>query len=261
MSQFAELKSKAAEAWSSAPWEQAAHMLAPVHLHLVSRLAPQRGERWLDLATGTGSVAFLAARAGAETTGVDFARGSIETARRSAADKGLDVRFEVGDVEDLPFTDASFDVLSSSMGMIFTPDHGAVAREVARVCKSAGRLGFTAWKPETGFAPVAETYRPPPEPDGGDPFEWSSEDYVRGLLGSSFELEFEHTPWRYAPEPGHVLWERVTHAVGPFKATVEGLDPDTREQFHRDFLQYVESFGDEGVPGDYVLVLGRPRRT
>src|SRR6266511_1233786 len=127
-------------------------MLAPIHLELVERLAPQPGERWLDLATGTGAVTFLAARAGADTVGVDFAAGSVETARRAAADKGLDVRFDVGDVEDLPFEDASFDVLSSSMGMIFAPDHAAVAREAARVCLSGGRLGFTAWKPDTGFS-------------------------------------------------------------------------------------------------------------
>jgi SAM-dependent methyltransferase len=257
VSRFAELKSKTAEAWSSAPWEQAAYMLAPIHLHVVSRLEPRPGERWLDLATGTGAVAFLAARAGAETTGIDFARVSIETARRAAADKGLDVRFEVGDVEKLSFEDASFDVLSSSMGIIFAPDHKAVAGEVARVCRPGGRLGFTAWMPDTGFAPVADKYRPPPEPDVGDPFEWSREDHVRTLLGDSFELEFEHTPWRYAPEPGEVLWERFMQAVGPFKVAAGALDPETRERFHEDFVAYVDGFDDEGVPGDYVLVLGR----
>jgi len=257
VSRFSELKAKSAEAWSSAPWEQAAHMLAPIHIHLVSRLEPQPGERWLDLATGTGAVAFLAARAGAEATGVDFARASIETARRTAADKGLDVRFEVGDVEDLEFENPSFDVLSSSMGMIFTPDHQALARELARVCRPGGRLGFTAWKPATGFTPVAEKYRPSPEPGVGDSDDWSREDYVRALLGESFELEFEETKWHFAAEPGEVLWERLIHAIGPFKATTEALDPETREQFHRELVGYVDGFGDEGVPGDYVRVLGK----
>lgn len=256
---FEELKASQAEAWSSAPWEQAAHMLAPIHLDLVDRLDPQRGERWLDLATGTGAVAFLAARRGADVTGVDFAAGSIETARRLAADKGLEVRFEVADVERLPFEDASFDVLSSSMGMIFAPDHAAVARETARVCKPGGRLGFTAWKPETGFAPVADKYRPPPDPNAGDPFDWSREEYVRELLDEAFELELEHCDWHYAAEPGEVLWDRITYAVGPFKASVESLEPEERERFHRDFVEYVDAFGDLGVPGDYVLVLGRRR--
>lgn len=259
MTRFSELKAKSAEAWSSAPWEQAAHMLAPIHLHLVSRLDPQPGESWLDLATGTGAAAFLAARAGAEVTGVDFARASIETARLTAREKGLDVRFEVGDVEELASEDSSFDVLSSSMGIIFSPDHEAVARELARVCRPAGRLGFTAWMPETGFTPVAEKYRPPLEPGVGDSDDWSREDYVRDLLGESFELEFEETKWHFAAEPGEVLWERLIHAIGPFKATAEALDPETREQFHRELVQYVDRFGDQGVPGDYMLILGRRR--
>lgn len=259
MSRFAELKARQAEIWSSAPFEQAAHMLAPIHLHLVQSLDPQPGERWLDLATGSGAVAAIAARRGAETAGVDFARGLIEAAKRNAVDKGLDIRFEVADIEALPFRAASFDVLSSSMGMIFSPDQDALAGELVRICRPGGRLGFTAWKPETGFAPVADLYRPPPDPAAGDPFDWSREDHVRGLLGDGFELDFEHTEWRYAVEPAETLWERLTYAVGPFKATAEALEPAEREQFHRDFVRYVEGFGDRGVPGDYVLVLGTRR--
>jgi len=171
---------KSSETWSSAPWEQAAHMLAPIQFHLAEGLAPQPGER------------------------------------------------------------------------------SAVAR-VARVCKPGGRLGFTAWKPETGFSPVAEKYRPPPEPEAGDSDDWSREEDVRDLLGEAFELEFEHTEWRFAPEPAETLWERLTFAVGPFKVLVESLDPDERDQFHQEFVSCVDGFGDKGVPGDYVLVLGRSR--
>jgi len=255
---FEELKASQAEAWSSAPWEQAAYLLSAVHLHLVDRLDPQRGERWLDLATGTGAVAFLAARGGAEVTGVDFAAGSIETARRSAADKGLEVRFEVADVERLPF-EAGFDVLSSSMGMIFAPDHAAVAREAARVCRPGGRLGFTAWKPDTGFSPVSEKYRPPSEPGAGDSDDWSREDHVRELLGESFELELEDVEYRFPAESPDALWELLTSSVGPFKALVESLERDQAEEYHREFLRYIEGFGDRGVPGDYVVVLGTRR--
>lgn len=259
MTSFEELKAAQAEAWSSAPWELAAHMLAGIHAHLVDRLEPRPGERWLDLATGTGAVAFLAARRGAEATGVDFASASIETATRSAADKGLDVTFEVGDVERLRFDDASFDVLSSSMGLIFAPDHPAVARELARVAAPGGRLGFTAWKPETGFSPVSDRYRPPPEPGVGDSDEWSDEQYVRGLLDDAFELEFEHTGWRFPVEPGEALWDRLTSSVGPFKALAGSLEPDEQDRYHDDFVRYVDGFGDKGVPGDYLLVLGRRR--
>src|SRR5947208_948958 len=83
-------------------------------------------------------------RACAEVTGVDLAPGLIETARRLAVEEGLEIAFEVGDVEALPVADASFDVVSSSMGVIFAPDHEAVAGELARVTKPGGRVGFTA---------------------------------------------------------------------------------------------------------------------
>jgi ubiquinone/menaquinone biosynthesis C-methylase UbiE len=256
VTQFEELKARTSAAWSSAPWEQVAHMLAPIHMHLVQRLAPERGDRWLDLATGSGAVAVLAARAGAETTGIDYAPGLIESARRNADEKGLDVRFAVADVEDLPFDDESFDVLSSSMGMIFAPDHEAVAREAARVCARGGRLGFTAWEPGTAYSVVTEKYRPPPEPGAGDSDDWFHEEYVRERLGDAFELEVEQVEFRFAPEPGETVWERVTFGAGPMKALAASLDPEEHEQLHREFVEYVDGFGDDGVRSDYALVLG-----
>ena len=63
---FPELKARTATAWSSAPWEDAEYMLAPVHERLVAVLEPKPGKQWLDIATGTGAVALQAARAGAE---------------------------------------------------------------------------------------------------------------------------------------------------------------------------------------------------
>jgi SAM-dependent methyltransferase len=259
VSRFEALKADEAAAWSSAPWEQADWLLAPVHLDLIASLEPKEGEEWLDLATGTGAVARLAARRGASVTGVDFAARSVETARMLAAEKGLAARFEVGDVEHLPYGDASFDVLSSSMGMIFAPDHEAVAREVARVCKPGGRLGFTAWKPGIGFTPVSEKYRPPAPPGAGDSDDWSHEEYVRNLLEDAFELEFEDRANRFPAKPGAELVELLTNAIGPIKALAGSLEPSDRERYVRELIEYVDGFGEEGVPGDYVLVLGRRR--
>ena len=96
---FEELKARLSVVWSSAPWENVAPYLAPVHEHLARILDPRPGLRWLDVGTGTGALALLAARSGADVTGVDLAPGLIETARRLAATEGLDVTFEVGDAE------------------------------------------------------------------------------------------------------------------------------------------------------------------
>ena len=253
---------RTAAAWSSAPWERAEYLLAPVHDRLVAALEPKPRERWLDIATGTGAVALRAARAGAEVTGLDLAPSLIETARRRAAEEGLDVRFDAGDAESLPYEEASFDVVSSSMGVIFAPDHAAAARELARVTRPEGRLGFTTWQPETGFFPITVKYRPPLPEGAGDSEEWGREDYVERMLGEFFELTIEPDTMWFELESGEAAWDLMTRSVGPFKTASETLEPELLAAFHRDFVELLEAHrADDGVrlPGEYLLVLGKRR--
>src|SRR3954452_18202627 len=119
---FEALKERQATVWGGAPCEKIAETLEPMHAKLVERLAPQPSERWLDIGCGTGDVAFRAAAAGAHVTGSDLSPALIETARRQADEQGLRLTLEVGDAERLPYDDASFDVASSSVGMISAPD-------------------------------------------------------------------------------------------------------------------------------------------
>jgi len=135
------------EAWDEATHDRLAGMLEPVQEELVARLSPQPGERWLDLTTGVGAVALHAVRAGADVTAVDSSEPILERARAEADDAGLPIRFDVGDVESLSYDDGAFDVAVSNFGVIFVADHASVAAELGRVVRAAGRLGFTAWKP------------------------------------------------------------------------------------------------------------------
>jgi ubiquinone/menaquinone biosynthesis C-methylase UbiE len=104
---------------------------ADMHEHLVRALGVRANERWLDIATGTGAVALRAARLGADVTGQDLSSRLIKIAAEKATAAGLSVRFVVGDCEQLPDPDESYDVVSSSVGAIFAPDHRAVARQLA----------------------------------------------------------------------------------------------------------------------------------
>ncbi|MGL6280255.1 MAG: class I SAM-dependent methyltransferase, partial [Gaiella sp.] len=178
---FEELTLKHAEVWSSAPFENIAELISEMHVSLVERLAPRPGEHWLDLGCGAGDVAFHARRAGATVTASDLSPTLIETAQRRAAEQGLDLTLEVADCQDLHYPDASFDVVSSSVGVIFAPDHARVAAELARVCKPGGRVGLTAWRRDSGvgdlFAGMSPFMAPPP-PGAGSPFQWGEESYV-----------------------------------------------------------------------------------
>lgn len=256
---FESLKTRQAEMWGSAPWERVAETLAPLHDHLVAELSPRTGERWLDAATGTGAVAIRAARAGAEVTGLDLALRLVETARRLAADEGLVIRFDVGDCEDLPYDDASFDVVTSAVGVIFAPDHGAVARELARVCRPGGRLGLVSWRPNPAYSAVFEPFRPPPEPGAGDPSDWGREEYVLALLGDAFELTFVEGDHALRGESADAIWQLFVTAHGPYKALFESLDTHRREQLRSAFVAYLEQYRAAGgirAPDDYLLVVG-----
>jgi SAM-dependent methyltransferase len=134
--------------WGQGHYEHTAAELAPVSAHVVELSELRPGERLLDLATGTGNAALLAAGAGALVTGIDAASRLIEVARARAAEAELDISFLVGDVQELPFEDGSFDVALSVFGLIFAADPDRALGEMLRVLRPGGRALFTAWIPE-----------------------------------------------------------------------------------------------------------------
>jgi ubiquinone/menaquinone biosynthesis C-methylase UbiE len=100
--------------------------------------------RVLDVGTGAGHVPILIARArpGRRVDGLDLSAGMIEVARRKAAVAGLEGRvdFIVGDVADMPYPDATFDLVVSTMSQHHWPDAGAGLRELRRVLRPSGQV-------------------------------------------------------------------------------------------------------------------------
>ena len=105
------------------------------------------GERVLDVAAGNGNATLAAARRFASVTSTDYVPTLLERGRRRAIAEGLDVTFEVADAEALPYPDASFDVVLSTFGVMFAPDHEQAASELMRVCRPGGRIGLASWTP------------------------------------------------------------------------------------------------------------------
>jgi len=259
---FEELKQRQAVAWGAAPFENVVDTIADVHDHLVRELAPQSGENWLDVGTGTGAVALRAARAGAEVTGSDIAPVMIETAKRLAAEEGLEITYEVADAEELPYGNAEFDVVSSSFGLIFAPDHEAAARELARVTTPGGRIGLTAWSPSGAMGDLFKVlgrFQPPPPEGAGNPVDWGREEHARELLESTFDLTFVPGTSRN-PQPPEEAWEQMITNFGPMKLLYGSLDEAKRVELRTGYLAYLEPYVRNGIadaPGKYVIILGR----
>lgn len=254
--------SRVSDTWGAGSYERLAARFAPVHDQLVERLRPSTGERFLDIATGTGEVAVRAARAGADVTALDLAEPMLEKARRRADEEGLSIRFDLGDVEYLPYDDSSFDVVSSNFGLVFAPDHANVAAELARVTRPGARLGFTAWKPSSKVAKLYRRFTEEPI-EGREAYEWGREDHVEDMLGEDFELDFEDgTLWLEAGS-GEEIWELFSQSAPPVVSFVRRLGDAETEAFHRAFVELYEGYRVEGdgirAPRRYLLVLGRRR--
>jgi SAM-dependent methyltransferase len=246
--------------WGGAEYERVAELFGPIHDQLVEQLSPQPDERWLDVATGTGAIALRAARAGAEVTGIDIAPALVEQAQRAASAEDLQIRLDVGDAQELPYEDGSFDVVASCFGVIFTPDHEAAARELGRVCRRGGRLGLTAWRPDHGLHAVFKPFldRPPP----ADPDHWGDEGNIHSLLDADFELDVVEEEWIWNGESGEALWEFSARAVPPCKALADSLDAERREDLRQAMVAHFESFRVNGgirQLRSYLLVTGRRR--
>jgi SAM-dependent methyltransferase len=262
---FEQLKARQSVVWGLAPFERVAEQIANIHDHLVAELAPRPGEKWLDVGTGTGGVAVRAARGGAEVTGSDLAPALIATAKRLAAEEGLDIRYEVGDAEALPYADASYDVVSSCFGAMFAPDHAAVARELARVTRPGGRLGMINWDPDGrmgDFSRVVARFQPPLPEGAGNPMDWGREEHARTLLGDDFELSFVHAQDSQVGESGEQLWQVFVSSFGPMKALYGSLDEGRRDELHRAYVDQMEEHRTNGhieAPREYLMILGTRR--
>jgi len=260
---YEELKQRQSVMWGKGPYQRVTETLTDIHENVVGRLAPGAGDRWLDLACGTGAVAERAAAGGANVTGLDLAPVLIETAKERAQELGLEIEYVVGDVERLSLPDASFDKVSSACGIMFAPDHEAAARELARVTAPGGRIALANWTPTGGLAKMFKVMAPyQPAPPPSSPFDWGDEGRVRELLGESFELELEEHVSTLRTPSAEAYWELFSTSYGPTKTLADSLG-DRREELYRDWIDFFEtnyqSNGEIAHTREYLLVLGRRR--
>jgi SAM-dependent methyltransferase len=249
--------------WSSGDYPDIARRIESVAAALVDRVGVSTDIELLDVATGSGNAAILAAQAGARVTGLDLTPELLEVARQRAAEAGLDVRFIEGDAEELPFAESSFDRVTSCFGVMFAPRQQQAADELCRVARPGGRIAVAAWTPEGLNGKMFQTvgsYIPAP-PWLDPPVMWGNEQHVRALFaGSGAELAcerhnvtFEHD----SPESWVAYNERI---LGPSIMAKAALEPDGRYQALREELLalYSEANEDAGgfrVSAEYLVTL------
>jgi SAM-dependent methyltransferase len=151
---FAAIKVKQQATWASGDFAVVGTTLQIVGESLVEAVNLHAGERVLDVAAGNGNATLAAARHFADVTSTDYVPALLDKGCARAQAEGLSVKFQVADVEALPFEDSSFDVVLSTYGVMFAPNHQQSSREMLRVTRSGGRIGLANWTPEEVFRAV-----------------------------------------------------------------------------------------------------------
>jgi SAM-dependent methyltransferase len=193
------LKTRLKATWMDGNYDYFSRFMETSAVEFLDRLDVQPGTSLLDVACGSGQVALIAARRGIITTGVDIATNAILAARGRADAEGLEIRFDEGDAEDLPYEDGSFGVVASLFGAMFAPRPEWVAGEMVRVCRPGGVIAMGNWTREGFIGQMFKTFArfiaPPGMPS---PVLWGDEATVRERLGGdTSELRLTRVNYRF----------------------------------------------------------------
>jgi ubiquinone/menaquinone biosynthesis C-methylase UbiE len=259
---LAAVKARQHAAWSSGDYAIVGTTLQIVGEMLCEAVDLRSNQRVLDVAAGNGNSTLAAARRFAEVTSTDYVAALLERGRERADADRLAVTFREADVEALPFDDASFDVVLSSFGVMFAPNHDQAAREMIRVCRPGGKIGLANWTPESFIGRIFKTIGKyiPPAPGMKSPALWGTRPYLDILFASSAGIRTttRSFAFRYR-SPKHFV-DVFRSYYGPVLKTFAALDPDARKALEADLFALMDEFnvardGTLVVPSEYLEVV------
>ena len=263
-----ELKVRHRTMWASGDYPSMVDtFLLPLGPRLVEACDIGPGMRVLDVAAGTGNASIPAAQRGAEVTASDLTPELFEAGRRRAESESVELEWVEADAENLPFEDGSFDVVMSSIGVMFTPHHQHAADELVRACRAGGTIGLLSWTAEGMIGALFRTmgpFAPPPPPGAQPPPLWGSEDHLRELFGDRVDFRTQQrdvldvTAFERPQDYG----EHFKARYGP---TIVARANASRNDREAEFDEAVDRFCDEwnlGTPDDarfeqeYLVAIG-----
>jgi ubiquinone/menaquinone biosynthesis C-methylase UbiE len=261
---FATVTEVQQQIWSKGDFSMVANLVYFPSEQLAETLEIVPGERVLDVACGSGNAAIAAARRSwGNVVGADYVPALLERGRERAAAEGLEIEFVEADAQNLPFEDASFDVVTSVYGAMFAPDQQKAADELLRVVKPGGRIGMGNWVPDGSVGTMFKTIskHAPPPPGVPSPLLWGTEDHVRELFGERIselrtQRRVSRQPFR---SPDHYI-EFFRSYFGPTQMAFERVGPEGEQALTDDlraFLTEANTAGDRAMvlEGDYLEVV------
>ena len=253
------VKARQQAMWASGDFAVIGITLQIVGELLCEELDLRAGERVLDVAPGNGNATLAAARRFGRVTSTDYVPALLERGRLRAEAEGLDVTFEVADAEALPYSPASFDVVVSTFGVMFAPEHGQAASELMRVCRPGGRIGLASWTPE-GF--LGDLFRlvarhVAPIPGVRSPLLWGTDAHMQELFGGAASIR--HTRRNFAfryRSPEH--WVEIFRTFyGPVHKAFAALTADGQAALEGELIALLRKADRGGaaglvVPAEYL---------
>lgn len=251
--------------WASGDYPSVAEMVTGIGERLVERAGVGAGMEVLDVAAGSGNAAIPAALAGGEVIASDLTPELFAAGRERARRAGARVEWIRADAEDLPFEDARFDRVLSSIGIQFAPRHEVVAAELVRVCRPGGTIALANWAADGyigRFWSIMGPYLPPPPDYASPPPGWGREDHVRELFAPHpVTVAFHRETMTFEAESAEAYIDFMADRYGPLLQARRLLEADGRWAALRRELVEMSRAADTGgaggfrAPSDYLVVI------
>ncbi|WP_077001364.1 class I SAM-dependent methyltransferase [Variovorax sp. KK3] len=261
------LKTRQQAAWSSGDYAIIGTTLQIVGEQLAEACDLRCDEAVLDVAAGNGNATLAAARRGCRVTSTDYVPSLLDRGAERAKAERLDVKFQVADVEALPFGDASFDAVLSTFGVMFAPDHAKSAAEMLRVVRPGGRIGMANWTPEGFIGQLFKTLgRQVPPPAGVQPPSmWGNEAHLRSLFGDAAEVRTASRIFNFRYRSAAHFIDVFRTWYGPVLKAFASLPPEKATVLEQELTELLNRLNVAGpdslvVPSEYLEIVVTRRR-